>query len=137
MAKRKKSEQDLRKEKEALKESTASYKTLLDQIRAGIVLVDLESGLIRQCNEAFEQLTGRSGAMLKKMSIWELGQMEERQAMREAFYQKKILGDKPSGCMEFIRPDGRAICLTAASSVISVKGRPMLQAIIRNFTHRK
>jgi urea transport system substrate-binding protein len=137
MARRKKSEQDLRKEKEALKESMASYKTLLDQIRAGIVLVDLESGLIRQCNEAFEQLTGRSGAMLKKMSIWELGQLEERQAMRQAFYQKKILGDETSGRMELIRPDGRAICLMAASSVISLKGRPMLQAIIRNCAHRK
>ena len=55
-----------------LRESEKRYRLLFNQARDGIVLIELDTGKIVDCNPEFENLTGRTQKQLKRLKIWEL-----------------------------------------------------------------
>lgn len=128
--KRKQAEHELKKEKTSLKDSHTKYKALFTAIGAGVVLVDIETGGIHDCNAGFEALMGKSRAVLIKQCIWEQAPPDEWDAARRIFSQLKKVGEGKSGHVIFFRPDGQKIRLQYKNAVIKVNGKLMLQSIL-------
>lgn len=128
--KRKQAESDLKKEKAALKITQSKYQALFKAIPAGVVIVDIETGMIQDCNPWFADHMGKSRSVLKKQCIWELAPPDEWDSTRCSFLELKELGDGKSGRVVFCRSDGEKSILSYQSTLIKINGKSMLQSII-------
>ncbi|MGD9213986.1 MAG: transporter substrate-binding protein [Desulfobacteraceae bacterium] len=130
--KRKQVECDLKKEKSELKETRSKYKALLKSIPVGVVIVDLETGMIEDCNPWFEKLIGKNKSALKKRCIWQLGPPDQWESGQSAFFQHKQIGNGQSGQVCICKSDGQEAVFDHRSTPIKVNGRAMLQSTFTN-----
>lgn len=122
---------------EALRQSEGRYRTLFENARDGIVLLDGESGHIVDCNAEFIQMTGRSREELQKMPVWELRPPERVAEARTAFSKAR----EPAGIrrtdLDLQKPDGTAVPVEFSARPIAIGGRLYIQSICRDMTERK
>lgn len=128
---------DRKKAEEALKESEERYRSIFDEARDGIVLVERETGSIIDCNAEFEYQTGRALKQLQEMKIWELIHHKKTQIAKEKFLEIQKAGMGGSSELEFLKPNGEIVFIDFLAKQINIKGRKLLQSISRDITTRK
>lgn len=129
--KRKHAENELKKERTSHKDTRSKYQALFKAIPAGVIIVDIETGVIHDCNARFEKLINKSRSVLRKQCIWEQAPPDKWESARQSFMELKNIGDGKSGRVVFCRPDGREIALRFQNTLIKINGKTMLQSIIR------
>ena len=122
---------------EALQESEEKFRAIFNEARDGVVLIDFQTGRIRDCNPEFENQTGRKLEQLRKMKIWEMRPPEKIGAAKQKFSEVKRKGAGGSAGLEFQKPDGQIVPIEFKSKVVTIRGRRYLQSIARDITERK
>jgi len=126
-----------RKVDEALKESVQRYRTLFDEARDGIVIMDFDSGEIMDCNAEYERQTGRRLEELRSMKIWELRPKDLIDVSKQKFEELKNRGEAASSDLGYLRPDGGITPIDFSSKVVELHGKKYVQGITRDITERK
>jgi PAS domain S-box-containing protein len=122
---------------EALRAAEERYRGIFTNARDGIVLIDLESGLVVDCNAEFERQCGRHLAQLQGLRIWELRPPEARDAARAKFEEVKARGAGNSNELALQQPDGTEVPIEFVSTRVRLGDRDYLQSISRDITERK
>ncbi|MFC1999646.1 PAS domain S-box protein [Chloroflexota bacterium] len=122
---------------EALEESERKYRTLFEEARDGIVLINRLSGAIVDCNPAYEKLSGRQLEDLQKMKIWEIRPPAKKPAARRSFFGKGGKGRGRSAEVEYQRPNGEIVPVEFSSREITLGNREYLLSISRDISDRK
>ena len=125
------------KAEEDLRESEKKYSTLFNEARDGIVLTDVETGKITDCNPCFEMLTGRDKKQLQTMHIWEIRPPEKIELARAKFLEIKEKGFGGSSQLEFQRPDGEIVDIEFVAKETIIQGKHLFLSISRDVTERK
>ena len=118
-------------------EPEAKYEALFYHARDGIVLLDGRSGVIVDCNPAFERLSGRPLSELRRLKIWELRKPSNVPAARALFAavrEKKALGPTET---TFQTPDGETVHIEFVSRRILIDDKPYHLSIVRDISERK
>lgn len=125
---------------EALKESEEKYRVVFENARDGIVLIDIGTGSIADCNSEFERQTGRDIRRLRKMKIWEIRPKQEIAAARREFIEIRKIKDREwNGVaeIEIQQPGGIVLPVELVSNRITIQNQEYLQSIVRDITERK
>ena len=120
-----------------LKESEEQYRSIFNEARDGIVLIDKETGNIFNCNPEFERQTGRRLEHLKKMKIWEVMPSEIVEVAEKTFFEIKEKRTNGFGELEFQKPDGNIIPIEFVNKGVEIRGKQFIQSITRNIIKRK
>lgn len=128
--KRKQAESDLKKDRSALREMRSKYQHLFKAVPAGIVIVEVATGRIQDCNPWFARHIGKTRATLKNHCIWELGRIDQWENGRLNFFKHENIGKGGSGEILLCRPDGKTDLLRYQSERLVVNGMAVIQAII-------
>jgi two-component system CheB/CheR fusion protein len=111
------------------REATEKYRSIFQEARDGIVLMEAETGRIVECNPEFERQTGRKLEDLKKMKIWEIRPPGKVEAARRKFFEIRQKGVGGSRQLEFQKPDGALVPVEFESKVISIRDSQFVQSI--------
>src|ERR1035437_9978571 len=68
-----------------IRDSEQKYRSIFNESRDGILLVDYDTGRIVDCNPEFERQTGRTLAQLRQMMVWDLRPPEQVEMVRQRF----------------------------------------------------
>jgi PAS domain S-box-containing protein len=120
----------------ALRNSELKYRSLFNEARDGIVLVD-EDGFIVDCNSEFERQAGRSVEALRTMKTWELRPPEDRTEARKLFEKKLSAGSIDPLEQRLQRPNGDILAVELSSRALRLDGVRYFQGITRDMTARK
>ncbi len=120
-----------------LTESEQRYRSIFAYARDGIVLIDIATGLIADCNSEFEKQCGRSLAKLRNLHIWELRPAALREAAQKKFEEIRTCGEGGSSTLDFEHPDGLLVPIEFVSQHISIGKHDYIQSICRDITERK
>jgi PAS domain S-box-containing protein len=122
---------------DALRESNERFAALFNGARDGIVVYDAETGIVVDCNQEFERLTGRSKNQLLKLKMWELRPSNMVEKSLQLFNKVKQLGE--SGVVDSVyeQPDGTIVPVEYTSRLISIRGKQYIQSIARDISERK
>ncbi len=126
-----------KRRQEPLQKSEERYRSLFNQARDGIVLIDLQTGQILDCNPEFQNLSGRKLKQLKKMKIWELRPSGKVEAAKKKFFEVKQKGTGGSRELEFQKPNGELVAVEFVSKVTRIGKQQYIQSLARNITDRK
>lgn len=127
---RKQAESDLKKDRATLKEIRSKYQHLFKTIAAGIVIIEIASGRIHDCNPRFADYFGKPRAHLKNRYIWELGPADQYETTKLKFFKHENIGEGNLGEITLSKQNGQSDKFQYQSDRIFVKGVAMLQAII-------
>jgi len=122
---------------EPLLESEEKYRTLFNEARDGIALIELETGQIVDCNSEFENQTGRKLKRLKKMKIWEVRPPGKVEAAKKKFFEIKEKEIGGSNELEFQKPNGEILPVEFVSRVVKIQDKEYIQSIARDIAERK
>jgi PAS domain S-box-containing protein len=123
---------------EALARSEQNYRKLFDEAIDGIVLTDLESGILAHCNTAFEALTGWQRVELVGKShtlIYPGEQASGPDGSVSGGYLLDVRGEMLE--TRLLTRSGKVIDVEMKSSLIDLEGRSVVQAFFRDITDRK
>ena len=120
-----------------LQSSEERYRGIFNESRDGIVLIDVDTGIIADCNPEFVSQSGRSLEQLQKMKIWELRPPDKRQDAFNKFEEiiKKGIGE--SGKLDFQKPDGTNVYVEFLSKKVTIEGKDYLQSVTRDISERR
>jgi urea transport system substrate-binding protein len=127
--KRKQIQDELKKEKNYLKQMRGKYKALFKAVPAGVAIVDLDTGMILDCNPWLEKLVGKSKSALKKQCIWELAPPDQWDADRRSFFQEEDIGNHRSPMVTIRLADGQYEPFRHTRTLIKANGKGVLQSI--------
>jgi PAS domain S-box-containing protein len=110
-----------------LKESEEKYRKLFDESISAVFVVDAETGIIMDCNQAATKLTGRAKSELIGMNQRILYPETRSEEFSCTFAQH--LGDKEgqTGEMQIITKTGEVRDVSFKANLMEVNGRKMLQ----------
>ncbi len=140
---------DRKRAEEALKKSERKYRSIVEQSRDGIILVD-ESGYIIEWNPGMEAITGLKRDDVLEKYLWDVQfnlipdeqrTAEVREHIRALTMDVVVTGQLPSlGKLiewKIQHPDGTRLMIEEMPSVISTEKGYMLCGILRDITERK
>ena len=116
----------------ALKETTEKYRSIFNEARDGIVIIDKKTGIIADCNQAFEGQTGRPLEHLKRLKIWEIRPSRKKERARNEFVELNEIGVDGSSRLDIEKPNGDIISLEFSSRVVTIGNQPYIQSIARD-----
>ncbi|MFC1946525.1 PAS domain S-box protein [Chloroflexota bacterium] len=122
---------------ERLHGSEERYRSVFNEARDGIVMIDADTGIITECNPEFERQTGRTQEQLLKMKIWELRPPEKVAFAREKFLEIREQGQGGTHELDFRKPDGTITPIEFLSKKVVIDGRGFLQSVTRDISERK
>jgi len=122
---------------EALIVSEISYRRLFEAAKDGILILDAETGMIKDVNPFLIQLLGYSKEQFINKAIWEIGFFKDIVANKEKFFELQQ--------NEFVRyedlplktSNGQKINVEFVSNVYLVNNHKVIQCNIRDITRRK
>jgi PAS domain S-box-containing protein len=116
---------------QALRESEERYAAVVEQGRDGIAIV--QDDVLVFANAALGRLLGHEPATLVGRHFLDLVDPEHRDAVRRG-YLARVAGDEASGygVAPLCRSDGSVALLPAYGTLIHLRGRPALLAIVRH-----
>ena len=119
-----------------LKESEAKYRTLVENAKDGIVIV--QDGIFKFVNSAVAELTGYTSEEMVGVSFLNFIPKDSRDFMLER-YKKRMSSKKvPSFYeLELIRKDNKKVIVEINGNLIYYDNKPADLAIIRDITKRK
>jgi PAS domain S-box-containing protein len=128
-----------KRSEDALKESEAKYRALIDQSLQGIVI--FQDNQLVFVNPQISELIGiPSDELLKRTpeDVWNLIDAEDREIVQRR-YQSRLQGEKVPDHYELRvkSPDGRPLWMEVGVKVIEYQGRSALQITLMDVTERK
>ena len=120
---------------EALKESEEKYGSLFRHSNDAILLYDLEGNIIDFNQKVLDQFR-YDKSELSSLKISDLHVTEDPESSERAF--KKLLGDEfVNQEVNFRSKDGEVFPAEVSSSLFEIRGKKVIQSIVRDITHRK
>ena len=120
-----------------LHSSEERYRSIFNESRDGIVLIDVDTGIITDCNSEFVSQSGRSLEQLQQMKIWELRPPDKKQDAFKKFQEIIEKGVGESGKLEFQKPDGTNVYIEFLSKKVTIEGKDYLQSVTRDISERR
>ncbi len=121
---------------QALQESEAKHRALLNDASDAILQADTHGNLI-EANRNAEMLLGLTQTEISQMTVAQIHPPQEQDRLRQAFDQ--ILEQGAGRVQDTLvrRKDGAIIPVDITSSVITYSGKRVVQSIIRDISDRK
>ncbi len=128
---------DRKKTEEALQESEEKYRSLFEEAKDAIFLIDADTGIVLDANKEAERLLGRSISEIIGMRQFQLHPLGEAPYYEGKF--REFLGGGPATNFEteVVRKDGTVVPVVVSASTIRLRGRRLVQGIFRDITERK
>ncbi len=120
-----------------LGKANEKYQELFLEARDGIVVVDVTSGRVVDCNPEFERQCERSLAQLKILKIWTLLPAQQFEAGKTLFQQIVASGSGSSDEFTIQQLDGSLLPVEFVAKGIQFDNKPYLQFMVRDITERK
>jgi len=122
----------------ALQEAEAKYRTLVEQARDAIIIV--QDGQIVYANPACESLSGYTLEEFcqRPPQVGNFLAPDDR-ARVVGYYAKRLRGEAVPECYEadLVRKDGQRVTVEIKPCVIVYQGQPAIMALLRDITDRK
>jgi two-component system, cell cycle sensor histidine kinase and response regulator CckA len=122
----------------ALQEAEITYRTLVEQARDAILIV--QDGHIRYANHACETLSGYSWDEFRQQPP-QVGEflIPEDRARVVGYYARRLRGEAVPDCYEatLMRKDGQRVSVEIKPCIIPYQGQPAIMALLRDITDRK
>jgi len=118
-----------------LKESEHKFRSLFENHAAVKLLIDFETGLIADANEAAAKFYGYSRAELVKMNISQINMLDPEDIKTEM--QKVISGTKSHFEFRHRKKDGSVCDVEVYSSRTDISGKVYLHSIVHDITEKK
>ncbi|MBK8418753.1 MAG: PAS domain S-box protein [Anaerolineales bacterium] len=128
---------DRKRKEELLFESENRYRRLFETAKDGILIVDAESGMIKDVNPFLIELLGYSREQFIDRELWELGFFKDIVANQDNFLelqQKQYIRYENLPLETF---DGRKVNVEFISNVYLVDNKKVIQCNIRDITARR
>jgi len=120
-----------------VEESEEKFRTLFEQSRHGIIIIDAADGGIVDCNPAYEEMTKRSKKELEGMKVWELRPLELQDKSKALFEEILDKGFGAGNAVDILRPNGTRIGVNHEGVVVSIQGRKHVLRILRDVTEQR
>jgi PAS domain S-box-containing protein len=121
---------------EALKESEWLYRTVIEQAKENIFLVDAETRLIVESNPAFQETLGYTEEELRSLTLYDIVAADRKSIdsnIRRILEQKhRSVGER-----KYRRKDGSLVDVEVSVSTILRNGRETLCDVAHDITERK
>lgn len=121
----------------AMRESEEKYRVIFEKAHDGLVLMEIDSNIIYDCNSAFERMVGRSREDLINHPIWEIRPQSDKDDTMEAFNVLKKNNQNVSYEIEVSRADGKTVVIDCVTSKVKIQNKEYLQIIARDITESK
>jgi PAS domain S-box-containing protein len=122
---------------EALQGSEEKYRRLFEEANDAIFLADVETGIILDANRAAEHLLGRPTKEIVGMHQTQLHAPDKAEYYKNKFREHVEAGHAVDFEAEVFREDGGIVPVYISASVITLRGREIIQGIFRDVTERK
>ncbi|MGH3086951.1 MAG: PAS domain S-box protein [Rubrobacteraceae bacterium] len=120
---------------EALKQSEALYRTVIEQATENIFLVDVETRRIVQSNPAFRKALGYPEQDLEDMTLYDIV-AADRESVDENIRLVLTRRTSSVGERKYRRKDGSLVSVEVSASIILLDGRETLCAVAHDVTER-
>ncbi len=125
------------RETAALQASEARYRRLFETAQDGILIVDADSGLIKDVNPFLEHLLGHSREEFLGERLWEIGPFKDSDACEATFKELQASGYIRVEDLPLETTGGKRIDVEFVSNAYLVEGKRVIQCNIRDVTDRK
>jgi two-component system cell cycle sensor histidine kinase/response regulator CckA len=122
---------------QTLRVSELSYRRLFEAAKDGILILDVDTGLINDANPFLGELLGFSHDELVGASIWDLGPSEDIVANKAKFEQLRQQGWVRYENLPLEAKNGRLIAVEFVSNVYQAGDRNVIQCNVRDITKRR
>ena len=119
----------------ALRESEERYRILFDRANEGIFLLSTDGSLL-SVNESFARMHGYSPEEMGRMSLKDLDTPDTARLVPERMRRLQA-GESLTFEVEHYHRNGQVIPLEVSASLISVRGRSIVQSFHRDITERR
>jgi PAS domain S-box-containing protein len=122
----------IKEAEDMLQESEERYRILFEDANDAIFIVDKETHIILDANKQAERLIARS-----RKEIIGMHQKELHSSLKEEWYAEEFLEQVERGRdfeegVEIITKNGKAIPVFISSSVVSIRGKKVVQSLFRD-----
>ena len=121
----------------SLKASEDRYRSLFETSKDGILILDAETGIIKNANPFLIQMLGYSKEELIEKGIWEIGVFKDIAANKEKFLELKQKECVRHDNLPLETARGKKINVEFVSNVYSEFNHKVIQCNIRDITERK
>lgn len=125
-----------RRAEEALRQSEARYRAVVEQSVEGIFLFEPDTGRILESNAALREMLGYSSEELLGMTVYEIVAHDRREveaSLREDLRHRRRLAGERS----YRRKDGTLVEVEVGMTVVPYQGKEALCSVVRDLTERK
>jgi PAS domain S-box-containing protein len=122
---------------EALRSSEVRYRRLFESAKDGILILDVETGMIVDVNPFLIDLLGYPREAFLNKRFWELGSFKDVIANRANFAELREKGYVRYQDIPLEAADGRRIEVEFVSNVYLVSNQKVIQCNVRDITERK
>ena len=120
-----------------LKTSEASYRRLFEAAKDGILILDANTGEIRDVNPFLQEMLGYPTSEFLGKQLWELVFFKDIAGNKESFRELQEKGYIRYENLPLQTKDGDKIFVEFVSNSYDVNGRRVIQCNIRDITQRK
>jgi PAS domain S-box-containing protein len=121
---------------DALRESEARYRAVVEQSSEGIFLVDAETKCVFEANAAYQHLLGYTAEELLALTLYDVVAHDrasiDHYVQRILWEQRYFMGEQYHR-----RKDGSVVAVEASGNTVSYGGRAVLCIVVRDITARK
>ncbi|HEX8097770.1 MAG TPA: PAS domain S-box protein, partial [Pyrinomonadaceae bacterium] len=121
---------------EAMRESEARYRALVEQSSDGIFLIDPADKRILEANPAYQQMLGYSAEELKGLTLYDVAH-SERKIINWNVERVLAKGDHVVGERQHRRKDGSLVDVEVTVKRLSYGGKEVICTTARDLTERK
>jgi PAS domain S-box-containing protein len=122
---------------QALIASEAQYRRLFESAQDGILIVDAETGQIRDVNPFLLDLLGFSREEYLGKKLWQIAAFADSEASKSAFLELQQRGYIRFDNIPLRGKDGRSVEVEFVSNIYAVGNKKVIQCNIRDITERR
>ena len=122
---------------QALITSENKYRRLFEAAQDGILILNVETGIIENANPFLKKLLGYSEEQLLNKKIWEIGALKDLVANKEKFLELQQKGFVRYLDLPLETASGKKIDVEFVSNVYLLNSQRVVQCNIRDITERK
>lgn len=122
---------------EALQKSEERYRRLFESAKDGILILNSETGVIKDANPYIRDILDYSLDELQEKKLWEIGSFEELCENWEKFKELRDKGYVRYDDLPLETKDGRKVPVEFVSNVYRAGGEEVIQCNIREISEKK
>jgi len=126
-----------KKGEKALKESEVRYRRLFESAQDGMLILDAETGEIKDANPSIQELLGYSKEELVGKELWQIGTFKDIAENKEKFEELVNEGYIRYEDMPLETKEGEEAFVEFVSNTYQAGGEKVVQCNIRDITERK